>query len=177
MRLAHARSALIAPITRGIDAWYDAARDGRAIWILLALFVAAWTSFQVISYASIGLHPDLLEVYAWGRHPSAGYNKHPPLGGLVTAAWFAVFPATDWSFHLLAMLNAAVALYAVDCIARRYVDGDKRVFVLLLLLFTPFYQFHGQRFGSNQTLLSTWPIASYCFLRAFESRRFAWAAA
>ena len=41
-----------------------------------------------------------------------------------------------------------------DLIARRYLDHDKRIFVLLFLLLTPFYQFHGQRFASNQTLLS-----------------------
>src|SRR5947207_5111165 len=51
MRLAHSRTPLIAPLLRGIDGWYDAARGGRAVWILLALFVAAWTLFQVISYA------------------------------------------------------------------------------------------------------------------------------
>jgi 4-amino-4-deoxy-L-arabinose transferase-like glycosyltransferase len=49
--------------------------------------------------------------------------------------------------------------------------------VLLFLLLTPFYQFHGQRFASNQTLLSTWPIATWCFLRAYETRGLAWAAA
>src|SRR5262249_20966072 len=42
---------------------------------------------------------------------------------------------------------------------------------------TPFYQFHGQRFGANAILLSTWPIAAYCFLRAFETRGLAWSAA
>src|SRR5262249_4476676 len=127
--------------------------------------------------ASLGLHPDLIEVFAWSQHPSAGYAKHPPLAGLIAAAWFAVFPAADWSFHLLAMVNAAIGLYAVDLIARRYVDGDKRLLVLLLLLCLPFYQFHAQRFSTNQTLLSTWPIATYCFLRSFGSRALAWSAA
>src|SRR5258708_6676332 len=41
---------------------------------------------------------------------------------------------------------------------------------------TPFYQFMSQRFGADQTLLSTWPIATYCFLRAFETRGLAWSA-
>jgi hypothetical protein len=50
------------------------------------------------------------------------------------------------------------------------------MFVLLFLLLTPFYQFHGQRFASNQTLLSTWPIATFCFLRAFERRGVLWPA-
>ncbi len=75
------------------------------------------------------------------------------------------------------MINVAVAFFAVDLIARRYVDGDKRLLVLLLLLLTPLYQFHGQRFSTNQILLSTWPIATYCFLRSFESRSLAWSAA
>ena len=75
------------------------------------------------------------------------------------------------------MVNAAVALFAIDRIARRYLSGDKRLLVLLLLLLTPFYQFQAQRFASNQTLLSTWPIATYCFLRAFETRGLAWSAA
>ena len=149
----------------------------RAVWLLLALFVAGWTLFHVLANASIGVHPDLLEVYGWGRHLAGGYVKHPPLGGLMTAAWFALFPAADWSFYLMAMVNAAVGLYAADLIARRYLSGDKRLLVLLLLLLTPFYQIHGVRFASNQTLLSTWPLATYCFIRAFEQRNFAWSAA
>jgi 4-amino-4-deoxy-L-arabinose transferase-like glycosyltransferase len=168
---------LIGPVERVIDAWFNREPDGRAVAILLLAFVAAWTAFHVVSQASVDLHPDLLEVYAWGRHPSTGYYKHPPLGGLIAGAWFSIFPAADWSYDLLAMVNAAVALFAIDRIARRYLSGDKRLLVLLLLLLTPFYQFLAQRFASNQTLLSTWPIATYCFLRAFETRGLAWSAA
>jgi 4-amino-4-deoxy-L-arabinose transferase-like glycosyltransferase len=165
-----------ARIADAINRWFDAAPSGRALWIFLALFVAIWTGFQIVSYAPIGLHPDLLEVFAWSQNPAPGY-KHPPLAGLVAAAWFSIFPIADWSFHLLAMVNAAVAFFAIDLIARRYVDGDKRLLVLLLLLLTPLYQFHGQRFSTNQVLLSVWPIATYCFLRSFESRSLAWSAA
>ena len=155
-----------------ISAWYD--NDDRAVWILLALFVAIWTSFQVIAYSAIGIHDDLAEVFVWSQHPSAGYQKHPPLAGLIAAVWFKLFPVADWSFDLMAMLNSAVALFAIDRIAGRYLSGDKRLLVLLLLLLTPFYQFHGQRFSTNQALLSTWPIATWCFLRAFETRRVGW---
>ncbi len=162
------------PIGRALNGWFDRAASGRATWIFILLFVIVWTAFQAISFASVGLHPDLLEVYAWGLHPSAGYYKHPPLGALIAAGWFALFPPTDLSFHLLAMINAAIGLFGVDLIARRYLDGDKRLFVLLFLLLTPFYQFLGGRFNANQLLLSTWPVATYCFLRAFETRGLAW---
>jgi len=157
-----------------LDSWFDSEKNGLAIAILCLAFVLIWTSFQIISYATVDLHPDMVEAYAWGLHPSAGYHKHPPLSGLAAGAWFRFFPATDWSFHLFAMCNSAVALYATYLIARRYLDGDKRLVAVLLLLLTPFYQFHGQRFGANQTLISTWPIATYCFIRAFDTFDRSW---
>src|SRR5215475_234810 len=165
------------PLGRAFGTWLDHAPSGLATRFLLLWFVLLYTAFHIISSASVGLHPDLLEAYGWGLHLSAGYDHHSPLAGLIAGAWFSLFPPTDWAFDLLAMVNAAVGLYATDRIARRYLDGDKRIVVLLLLLLTPFYQFHGQRFGANQTLLSTWPIATYCFLRAFEARDLAWSAA
>jgi len=85
------RSALAAT-ARAVDAWYDSADTARATLILLALFVVLWTIFHVVAYSSIGLHADLMEIFAWSRHPAAGYSKHPPLGGLIAASWFSVFP-------------------------------------------------------------------------------------
>jgi 4-amino-4-deoxy-L-arabinose transferase-like glycosyltransferase len=165
------------PFGSAAGTWLDFAPSGVSTRFFLLSFVIFYTAFQIISFSSIGLNPDLLELYAWSLHPAAGYYKHPPLGALITAGWFSIFPPTDWAFHLLAMANAAVGLYAVSLIARRYLAGDKFVVVLLLLLLTPFYQFHGQRFASNQTLLSTWPLATYCFLRAFDNRGLVWSAA
>jgi 4-amino-4-deoxy-L-arabinose transferase-like glycosyltransferase len=168
---------LIWSAERLLNAWYDKASGLQALGILLLLFVAAWTAYHVLANASLDLHADSVETYAWSRHPAAGYYKHPPLGAWVAALWFAVFPATDWAYYLLAMVNAGAALFAVDLIARRYLSGDKRLFASLLLLLTPFYQFHSERFGANQMLLATWPLATFCFLRAFETRRAGWSAA
>jgi 4-amino-4-deoxy-L-arabinose transferase-like glycosyltransferase len=171
------KRSVLAPIEKALAAWYDREPSGGGVAILLCLFVAIWTLFQIISYASIDLHPDPLEVFAWSRHPSAGYFKHPPLGAWIAAIWFAVLPRADWAFQLLGNVNAAVGLYAIYLLARRYLGGDKRLLVLLLLLLTPFYQFNAQRFASNQTLLSTWPLATYCFLVAFERRTVFWSLA
>ncbi len=164
-------------VGRALATWLDHAPKGLATRFLLLWFVLLYTAFAVISSAPLGLPPDLLEIYARGLHPAAGYADGPPLAPLITAGWFALFPPTNWAFYLLAMVNAAVGLFATDRIARRHLDGDKRIAVLLLLLLTPFYQFIGQRFGGDQTLLSTWPVATYCFLRAFETRGLAWSAA
>jgi 4-amino-4-deoxy-L-arabinose transferase-like glycosyltransferase len=161
-------------LRRWLNAWYD---NPHAVPILLCLFVVAWATIQVISFSSIGLHEDVLEMFAWGRHIEPSYDKHPPLGAMMSKTWFAIFPAADWSAHLMSIANAGVSLYFVDMIARRYVSADKRVLVLLLLLLTPFYQFDSVRFGANQTLLPTWPLAIYCFIRAFETRGIGWSAA
>jgi hypothetical protein len=57
------------------------------------------------------------------------------------------------------------------------VRGDKRVIVILLLMLLPAYQFHAQRFNANTVLLAVWPLATYCFLRSFETRTLLWSAA
>jgi 4-amino-4-deoxy-L-arabinose transferase-like glycosyltransferase len=57
------------------------------------------------------------------------------------------------------------------------VRGDKRVIVILLLMLLPAYQFHAQRFNANTVLLAVWPLATYCFLRSFETRTLLWSVA
>ena len=101
-----------------IDAWYR--NEQRAVWIMLGCFVVVWTTYHCLANASIGLHTDNLEMFVWSRHPQAGYSSHPPLAAWIVAAWFAVFPTTDWAYNLLAMLNAAAALVVakVDRLAR-----------------------------------------------------------
>lgn len=164
------------PLGRAFATWLDHAAAGLASRFVLLWFVILYTAFAIISSASLGLSPELLETYALGRHPAAGYAGHAPLAPLIAGGWFTLFPPTDWAFHLLAMVNAAAGLFAVDRIARQYLEGDKRIAVLLLLLLTPFYQFMGQGFGANETMLSTWPLATWCFLRAFATRDLAWSA-
>ena len=44
-------------------------------------------------------------------------------------------------------------------------------------MLTPAYQFHAQRFNANAVLLAVWPLATWCFLRAFETRSAFWAVA
>jgi 4-amino-4-deoxy-L-arabinose transferase-like glycosyltransferase len=158
-------------------AWLNGIDKGWGIPALIVGFVAIWMLFLTIAYLSGDLHPDVLETWSVGRSFAWGNAKHPPLTGWVAHAWTGVFPLTDWSFRLLAMANAAVALWAVDLIARRFVRGDKRAVVLLLLMLLPAYQFHAQRFNANTVLLAIWPLATYCFLLSFETRQITWAAA
>src|SRR6266404_4221738 len=157
--------------------WLDGIEAGWAIPLLLIGFTAVWLAFLIIAYLPGDLHPDVLETWTVGRTFGWGCSKHPPLMGWLARAWTSIFPLTNWSFQLMALANSAIALWAVDLISRRFVRGDKRIVVLLLLMLLPTYQFHAQRFNANAVLLATWPIATYCFLRSFETRQVLWAVA
>lgn len=171
----------IAPRLRGVRAglarWLDDIETGWSIPVFILGFVAIATAILNIAYINSNLHRDVLETWSVGRQLAWGFWKHPPLMGWVAHGWMSVFPLTDWSFRLLAMVNAGLALFAVDLIARRFVSGDKRAVILLLLLLMPVYQFHAEKFNANSVLLAVWPLATYCFLRSFEERTAGWAAA
>lgn len=144
---------------------------------MLFCFVGIWTTYLIVAYIGSDLHPDVLETWSLGRHFDWGNPKHPPLMGWIAGAWTTIFPVSDWSMQLMAMVNAALGLWAVDQISRQFVTGHKRVLVLLLLMLTPAYQFHAQRFNANAVLLSLWPLATYCFMRSVQTRTVSWAAA
>lgn len=166
-----------APWRRPFLRWLDAVEAGWAVPLLIACFVAIWTLYLAVAYAGGGLHPDTLEAWTLGRDFAWGYPKHPPLMGWIAAGWTSVFPLSDWSLQLMAMVNSGLALVFVDLISRQFATGHKRILVLLLLMLTPAYQFHAQRFNANAVLLSVWPLATWCFLRAFETRGSRWAVA
>src|SRR6516164_7122215 len=157
--------------------WMDGIEAGWAVPLLLLGFIAVWQTFLSIAYIGGDLHPDVLETWTLGRSIEWGYAKHPPLMGWAARAWTSAFPLANWSFQLMALTNSAIALWIVDLISRRFAQGDKRLIILLLLMLTPIYQFHAQRFNANSVLLATWPLATFCFLRAFETRAARWAVA
>lgn len=159
------------------DRWLDGVETGWSIPLMLIAFAAIWVLILSLAYLDAGLHPDVLEAWSAGRTLDWGNDKHPPLMGWITHAWTSVMPLSDWSMQCLAMVNAAMALWFVDLIARRFVRGDKRAIILLLAMLLPAYHLHAQRFNANAVLLAVWPLAIYCFLRSFETRAIGWAIA
>ena len=165
---------LFAPIERLIAALSDPLRRERTAIMVLAAYVAAWTLYGVLAKGSQDIHPDMAEIAIWSREPAFGYSKHPPLAPWLAAAWFALFPATDWSFYLLAMVVAGVALWIAWRLAGDYLDDDKRALALLLLMLVPFFNFHALKFNVNTVLMPMWGATALCFLRSFERRSAFW---
>lgn len=158
------------PFERLFDALFDAARCERAMLVLLAGYAAIWTLYGVIAGSSQGLHPDMAELIAWSRDLSLGYVKHPPLAAWLVRLWFSVLPLAEWSYDLLAMLMPTIALWIVWRLSADYLDLEKRVIGVALLMLIPFYNFHALKFNANTVLLPTWAATTLWFLRAYKTR-------
>jgi 4-amino-4-deoxy-L-arabinose transferase-like glycosyltransferase len=176
MTTARLLNRLAAPAERLLAALIDPPRRERNVLVVLIAYVAVWTLYGVLAKASQDLHSDMTEMVAWSRELSFGYPKHPPLAAWLTAAWFALFPAADWSFYLLAMTVAGVALWLVWRLAGDYLDGEKRALALALMTFVPFFNFHALKFNANTILLPLWAATALCFLRSYERKSVLWAA-
>ena len=131
--------------------------------------MALWTLYGVPAKAGQDIHADMSEQVALAHEWALGYPKHPPLAMVVVRAWFAVFPADDWAYYLLAMANAGLALWIVWRLAGRFLDGDKRVVGFALLTLVPFFNFHALKFNVNTVLLPLWAATTLWFLRSFET--------
>jgi 4-amino-4-deoxy-L-arabinose transferase-like glycosyltransferase len=143
-------------------------RCDRTMLLLLGGYCAIWTAYGAIAKSSQDLHPDMAELIAWSRQLSFGYPKHPPLGAWLVRLWFGVFPVSDWSYYLLAMAMPALALWIVWRLSADYLDIDKRVVGVALLMLMPLYNFHALKFNANTILLPTWAATTLVFLRSYR---------
>lgn len=157
-------------------AFTDPKRAESAVLWALAAYVLVWTVYGTIAKAPQGLHPDMVEIVAWSRDLSLGYLKHPPLAAWLVAAWFAVFPVAEWSYYLLAMLMPALALWLAWKLSADYLDLEKRVVGLLLLMLVPFFNFHALKYNVNTVMMPLWAATTLAFLRSYRTHSVWWAA-
>ncbi len=155
---------------RLFDALVDAARCDHAMLLLLIGYAATWTLYASIAQSSQDLPPDMTELLSWSSDLSLGYLKHPPLAAWLVRLWFSVFPLTDWSYYLLAVLMPTIALWIFWRLSADYLEIEKRVVGVILLMLIPFYNFHALKFNVNTVLLPTWAATTFWFLRSYKTR-------
>ena len=170
MGLAHLACAPGCLIGRLIDALTDPARRERAMLAVLAGYAALWTVYGVIAKSSQDLHFDMTELIGWAREPALGYPKHPPLAAFMVKLWFAIFPLADWSYYLFAVVVATLTLWIAWRLAGDYLDAEKRVVALAMLMLVPFFNFHALKFNVNTSLMPLWAATTLWFLRSYERR-------
>ena len=160
---------------RLLDTLTNPARCERIMLVLLTGYFVTWSLYATIAKSSQDIHTDMGEMVAWSREVGLGTPKHPPLGAWLVRFWFSVFPREDWAYYTFAILLATVALWATWRLSARYLPPEKRVVGIALLTLVPFYNFHALKFNANAVLTPLWALATWSFLRSFETRRTGWA--
>ncbi|WP_367714928.1 glycosyltransferase family 39 protein [Nitratireductor sp. GISD-1A_MAKvit] len=140
--------------------------------LLLALFVALWTTFATLTQLNLDGFGDMLENYSWGIAWEQGYYKHPPFFAWITAAWFAVFPNADWAYYLLSAVNGAALMFASWRIALRFLDPWRAFFATALFFFLPPVTFLALKYNANSAMLPFWAATVWFYLRFLEKGRY-----
>ena len=163
------------PFERLFDALVDPARSERTMAVLLIAYVAIWSLYAAISQSSQDVHFDMGEMFAWSHQVGLSAPTHPPLGAWLVRAWFSLMPAEQWAYYLLSIMTATAGLWIAWRVSEPYLTPEKRVVVVLLLTFIPFYNFHALNFNANSAQTPFWAATTWFFLRSFETRRMKWA--
>jgi 4-amino-4-deoxy-L-arabinose transferase-like glycosyltransferase len=170
MRIPNPVTAIMTAAGRFRAALIDPALASRAVLLSLVVYTILWAVYATVAKSSQGLHYDMTETIAWSRDLQFGYLKHPPLAAAVTWAWFSVVPFGEFQFYLLAMTMPAISLWFVWRVSADYLDAEKRVIGLALLMLVPFFHFHALKFNVNTVMMPVWAATTYWFLRSYETR-------
>jgi 4-amino-4-deoxy-L-arabinose transferase-like glycosyltransferase len=165
------RPRILRPIEELTAALADPIRRERTAAAVLLGYLAVWTLYALSSKGSQDLHADMTEQFALSHDLAASYGKHPPLAMAVVRVWFAIFPASEWAYYLLAVATATLALWISWRLCARFLDGEKRVVGLAILTLIPFFNFHALKYNQNTILMPLWAATTLFFLRSVGSRR------
>ncbi|MBX3582556.1 MAG: glycosyltransferase family 39 protein [Rhizobiaceae bacterium] len=146
--------------------------DGKwsVLWLIVA-FPVFWTLYASLSRYNLDRMGDMVENFAWGISWQLGYYKHPPFYSWITAAWFSVFPRTDFFYHLLASMSVTVALLAIWRISTRFFTVGQQRALLVAVFFLPPLTFLTRNYNATSAMLPLWAFTFLFYLRVLERRR------
>lgn len=140
---------------------------------ILAFSLVWWGIFATTRHYLDGA--DMVENYAWGMEWQWGTNKHPPLFGWITAAWFRLFPVGDGAYYLLNQVNLAIALGLLALAMKRILGWEKvLIATVLTTLGTHFGPDSGFKYNANTALLPFVAGFVWSLLHALERGRARW---
>ena len=145
-----------------------------AIAFVLVNALVWWLLFSV-GRSSLDTYGDMAEAYSWGISWQWGYDKHPPLSAWTAAAWFQIFPTSDWAYYLLAMVNQGIAFWFVFLAGKRWLPLTEALLAVMLTSLIPLFgPDTGFRFNANSAMLPWLAIFAWSLIAALQtgSRRY-----
>ena len=163
-------------LDRLLDALADPRRADRTMLVLLVGYCVVWTLYGIVAKGSQDLHFDMGEMVAWSREVSWGTRQASAARRLAGGGLVRGLPARR--LVLLSVRHGAgdASLWIAWLAAAPYLDGDKRAVGIALLTLVPFFNFHALKYNANTVMTPLWALATWTFLRSFETRKLAWAA-
>lgn len=136
----------------------------------IALNAVVWWVLFSLGRSSLDTYGDMAEAYSWGISWQWGYDKHPPLSAWTAAAWFELFPASDWAYYLLAMVNQAIAFWFVFLAGKRWLTPAQAFLAVMLTSLIPLFgPDTGFKFNANSAMLPWMAIFAWSLMAALQT--------
>tara|TARA_B100001741_G_scaffold312584_1_gene316280 strand:+ start:767 stop:2146 length:1380 start_codon:yes stop_codon:yes gene_type:complete len=141
---------------------------------LLILFFGAhlvlWTLAPTISNTNLPL--DTIEHLAWGSNLDWGFNKHPPLVGVILELFYQIFGSQDWAYYFLSQIFIVLTFYIVYKFSEIFFENKVYALISILLLEgVYFYNFTTPEFNVNICQLPFWALTVLFCWRGFEQNQ------
>ena len=135
--------------------------------IYLISHLLIWT--LIPSVVNTNLPLDTIEALAWGSDLKWGFEKHPPMSGLMVEIIFQLFGNNDWAFYLLSQIFLTFTFFIVWKFSNE-IFKDKTLSLISVLMLSGFffYNYTTPEFNVNICQLPFWALTVLYGWRSFN---------
>ena len=135
--------------------------------IYLISHLLIWT--LIPSVVNTNLPLDTIEALAWGSDLKWGFEKHPPMSGLMVEIIFQLFGNNDWAFYLLSQIFLTFTFLIVWKFSNE-IFRDKTLSLISVLMLSGFffYNYTTPEFNVNICQLPFWALTVLYGWRSFN---------
>ena len=116
---------------------YDYKKNvNKYLFIYLTGHLLIWTLIPTVVNTNLPL--DTIEALAWGSDLKWGFEKHPPMSGLMVEIIFQLFGNNDWAFYFLSQIFLIFTFLIVWKFSNE-IFRDKTLSLISVLMLSGFF--------------------------------------
>ena len=139
----------------------------KYLFIYLTGHLLIWTLIPTVVNTNLPL--DTIEALAWGSDLKWGFEKHPPMSGLMVEIIFQLFGNNDWAFYFLSQIFLIFTFLIVWKFSNE-IFRDKTLSLISVLMLSGFffYNYTTPEFNVNICQLPFWALTVLYGWRSFN---------
>ena len=139
----------------------------KYLFIYLTGHLLIWTLIPTVVNTNLPL--DTIEALAWGSDLKWGFEKHPPMSGLMVEIIFQLFGNNDWAYYLLSQIFLTFTFFIVWKFSNE-IFKDKTLSLISVLMLSGFffYNYTTPEFNVNICQLPFWALTVLYGWRSFN---------